>query len=36
MNNQQILDNAPEGATHIDGEEYLDATSDAYWSKAND
>ena len=34
MNNQEILDNAPEGATHIDGGEYLDATTASYWSLA--
>jgi hypothetical protein len=32
MNNQEIIDNAPECATHIDGDEYLDANSDSYWS----
>ena len=34
MDNQKILDNAPEGATHIDGGEYLDATTTSYWSLA--
>ena len=34
MDNQEILDNAPEDATHIDGGEYLDATTASYWSLA--
>jgi hypothetical protein len=32
MDNQDIIDKAPDGATHIDGDEYLDANSDSYWS----
>ena len=31
MSDQKILDDAPEGATYIDGEEYLDAKHDSYW-----
>ena len=32
MNNQDILDNAPEGATHIDGDGYLDENNNSYWN----
>ena len=31
MNNQQILDNAPEGATHIDGEHDFCKEGYFYW-----
>ena len=37
MTNQEILDNAPEGATHYDCEEYMRHVHDGeweYWSKA--
>ena len=34
MNYKEILNNAPEDATHIDGGEYLDATTASYWSLA--
>jgi hypothetical protein len=37
MNNKEILDNAPEGATHWDCNEYMRHTHDGnwdYWSKA--
>ena len=34
MTDQEILDNAPKGSTHIDGGEYLDATTASYWSLA--
>ena len=33
MNNKEILDKAPEGATHIDGEGYLNANSNSWWSR---
>jgi hypothetical protein len=32
MNNQEIIDNAPEGTTHIDCEGYLDADNNSYWN----
>jgi hypothetical protein len=32
MNNQEIIDNAPEGATHIDGTDYLNANNNSYWN----
>jgi len=37
MTNQEILDNAPEGATHYDCDEYMRHVHDGeweYWSKA--
>jgi hypothetical protein len=33
MNNQEIIDNAPEGATHIDGTDYLNADNNSYWNR---
>jgi hypothetical protein len=33
MNNQDVLDNAPEGATHWDGAEYLNTNTNSYWRR---
>lgn len=32
MTNQEILDNAPEGATHYDGSVYINTRLSSYWS----
>ena len=31
MNNQEIIDNAPEGATHYDCDEYMRHVHDGFW-----
>ena len=36
MNNQQILENAPEGATHVDEYGiYLNTENDSYWKETS-